>query len=86
MGTAVEELERNISAHILQQAVVANSECILGAIAAGIPGIDSVKVPAYGATRAGKEKTRWPSSPRRAVKVEITAWPSRGNTPLHSQR
>jgi hypothetical protein len=40
----------------------------------------------YGATRAGREKTRWPASPRRHEKVEITAWVKRGNTPLDSQR
>jgi hypothetical protein len=74
VGAAIRELQDDVPAHISQQFVVAHSETILGIVAAGIPPIDgSHGAGAHEATRAEKEKTRWPSSPRRAVKVEISA-------------
>ena len=41
VGTAVEELQGDVSAHISQQGVVAHSERILTIVAAGIPRVDS---------------------------------------------
>jgi hypothetical protein len=38
--SAIEEFKGDVSTHISQQAVVAHSETILGAVAAGIPAIN----------------------------------------------
>ena len=40
VGSAIEELQSDVPAHISQQAVVAHPKCILGVVAAGIPAID----------------------------------------------
>jgi hypothetical protein len=52
----IEEFQCDIASHVLQQAIAANSESILGSIAAWIPGIDSRHRPRIGPDECGERK------------------------------